>query len=111
MESSQEGNHLAVVELRDESLSVSAPHGKWFASEGRRYGHVIDPRTGCPASRSLLAAIVMPSATDGDALSTGLLALGASFFPMHSKRIARLRAPWSQRKTRMALFTRPAATL
>ena len=81
IQSSQAGNHLAVVELRDESLSVSAPHGKWFTSEGRRYGHVIDSRTGYPASRSLLAAIAMPSATDGDALSTGLLTLGAAFLP------------------------------
>ena len=71
--------HLAVVDLRDTSLSVSAPHGKWFASGGRRYGHVIDPRTGYPASKGLLAALVLPSATDGDALSTGLLALGPDF--------------------------------
>ena len=76
-----EGNYLAVVEMRDVSLSVSAPHGKWFASQGRRYGHVIDPRTGYPTSRGLLAAILMPSATDGDALSTGLLTLGESFLP------------------------------
>ena len=81
MPNEQEGNYLAVVELRDEALSVSAPHGKWFASQGRRYGHVIDPRTGRPTSRSLLAALVMPSATDGDALSTGLLTLGAAFLP------------------------------
>lgn len=78
---SKEGNYLAVVEMRDEALSVSAPHGKWFMSEGRRYGHVIDPRTGYPTSRSVLAAIVMPSATDGDALSTGLLNVGAAFLP------------------------------
>ncbi len=78
----KEGNYLAVVEMRDTSLSVSAPHGKWFMSEGRRYGHVIDPRTGYPTSRSVLAAIVMPSATDGDALSTGLLTLGSAFLPI-----------------------------
>ena len=75
----EEGQTLGVVELYNTSLSVSAPHGKWFASEGRRYGHVIDPRTGYPTSRNLMAAIVVPSATDGDALSTGLLALGQSF--------------------------------
>lgn len=76
---SKEGQNLAVVELQDMSLSVSAPHGKWFASGGKRYGHVIDPRTGYPTSRNLLAAIVMPSPTDGDALSTGLLTLGHAF--------------------------------
>jgi thiamine biosynthesis lipoprotein len=70
------GRYLTQFRLRDESLSVSAPHGKWFASEGRRYGHVIDPRTGYPAGNALLAALVTPSATDGDALSTALLTLG-----------------------------------
>ena len=75
----EEGQNLAVVELQNMGLSVSAPHGKWFASNGKRYGHVIDPRTGYPTSRNLLAAIVMPSPTDADALSTGLLTLGHGF--------------------------------
>ncbi|MCW3054769.1 MAG: hypothetical protein JWN14_3939 [Chthonomonadales bacterium] len=71
------GHYLTQLSLRDESLSVSAPHGKWFASEGRRYGHVIDPRTGYPAGTALLAALVTASATESDALSTALLTLGS----------------------------------
>jgi len=77
----EEGHYLTQVKLRDAALSVSAPHGKWFQSGGRRYGHVIDPRTGYPASRSLLAALVCESATDSDALSTALLTLGEPFLP------------------------------
>lgn len=76
------GNHLTQFRLQDEALSVSAPHGKWFASEGRRYGHVIDPRTGAPAGGALLAALVTASATDSDALSTALLTLGADGLPL-----------------------------
>jgi FAD:protein FMN transferase len=72
---------LTTIALRDAALSVSAPHGKWFQSEGRRYGHVIDPRLGRPASRSLLAATVTDSATDGDAFSTALLVLGPDWLP------------------------------
>ncbi len=72
-----EGNHLTKLKLRDAALSVSAPHGKWFSVNGQRYGHVIDPRTGYPAGRALLAALVTASATDSDALSTALLTLGA----------------------------------
>lgn len=75
------GRHLTQFALQDTTLSVSAPHGKWFASEGRRYGHVIDPRTGYPAGRALLAALVTASATAGDALSTALLTLGAEGLP------------------------------
>jgi thiamine biosynthesis lipoprotein ApbE len=67
---------LAEVWLRDNALSVSAVHGKSFRAEGRRFGHVIDPRTGWPVRDSVLAAAVAPSSTDTDALSTGLLVLG-----------------------------------
>ena len=75
---SEEGTRptaLAVVELRDEALSVSAVWGKSFEMEGRRYGHVIDPRTGWPAPHGLLAAVLHQSATESDALSTAVLLL------------------------------------
>lgn len=77
----EEGEYLAQVKLCDSALSVSAPHGKWFESQGRRYGHILDPRTGRPAGRNLLAALVTESATDSDALSTALLTLGADWLP------------------------------
>jgi len=69
----------AAVPLRDDSLSVSAPHGKYFAAGDRDYGHVIDPRSGEPLRAGLLAAVVCASATDSDALSTALLVLGEPF--------------------------------
>jgi thiamine biosynthesis lipoprotein len=67
---------LATVPLKDESLSVSAVWGRSFQSGDKSYGHVIDPRTGQPVEAALLAAVVLPSATETDALSTALLTLG-----------------------------------
>ncbi|MCB1125472.1 MAG: FAD:protein FMN transferase [Verrucomicrobiae bacterium] len=67
---------VTVVELVDASLSVSAVKGKAFESDGRVYGHVIDPRTGWPVQGAQLAAVVGPGATKTDALSTALLVLG-----------------------------------
>jgi thiamine biosynthesis lipoprotein len=69
---------LTTVVLRDRALGVSAPHGKFFQSEGERYGHVINPRSGRPVRAALLAAVVTDSATEADALSTALLTLGES---------------------------------
>jgi thiamine biosynthesis lipoprotein len=66
-----------VVPLRDEAMSVSAVWGRFFEADGKLLGHVIDPRTGQPASRALLTVVVLPSATETDALSTALLVLGA----------------------------------
>lgn len=67
---------LTQVSLKDEALSVSAVWGKCFIAEGKVLGHVLDPRTGAPATGALLAAVVLPSATETDALSTALLTLG-----------------------------------
>ncbi len=69
---------LASIPLQDEALSVSAVWGKFFQSDGRMLGHVLDPRTGMPVEDSVLAAIVLPSATETDALSTALLVSGAA---------------------------------
>jgi len=67
---------LPVVELVDESLSVSEVRGKAFEHDGLIYGHVIDPRLGRPVSGARSAAVIAASATDSDALSTALLVLG-----------------------------------
>lgn len=67
---------LASVPLKDEAMSVSAIHGRFFEAQGRTYGHILDPRTGEPATGAVLAAVVLPSATETDALSTALLTLG-----------------------------------
>jgi FAD:protein FMN transferase len=68
---------LATVPLQDEALSVSAVWGKCFEHEGKTFGHVLDPRAGQPVASAVLAAVVLPSATETDALSTALLVVGA----------------------------------
>jgi thiamine biosynthesis lipoprotein len=78
---------LAVVPLKDEAMSVSAVWGKVFETNGRVYGHVIDPRKGEPVEAGLLAAAVLSSATETDAFSTALLTLG----PAGQQQIRRLR--------------------
>jgi thiamine biosynthesis lipoprotein len=79
---------LTTVSLRDEALSVSAVWGKFFHADGKMFGHIIDPRTGQPAADAVLAAVVLPSATETDALSTALLTLGSA----GHDQIARLRS-------------------
>jgi thiamine biosynthesis lipoprotein len=79
---------LAVVPLRDEAMSVSAVWGRSFQAEGKTFGHVLDPRTGQPVAGAVLAAVVLPSATETDALSTALLVLGMG----GHKKIAGLRS-------------------
>ena len=68
---------LAIVPLSDSALSVSALWGKSFARGETTYGHVIDPRNGAPAEKTVLAAVSVASATESDALSNALLVLGS----------------------------------
>jgi len=68
---------VVTLPLCDEALSVSAVWGKFFQAEGKNFGHVLDPRTGRPVARAALAVVVLPSATETDALSTALLVEGA----------------------------------
>ena len=73
--------------MRDSALSVSAVWARSFEAGGKKFGHVIDPRTGKPVNKAVLAAVALPSATETDALSTALLVAGAE----GREAIARLR--------------------
>lgn len=68
---------LATVLLHDQAISVSAVWGRCFLAGEKLLGHVLDPRTGRPVQGAVLAAVVLPSATETDALSTALLVLGS----------------------------------
>ena len=65
---------LHLIDLHNESLSVSGIGGKSFIDEeGTEQGHVIDPRTGRPTQCARVAAVVCNSATESDAWATALL--------------------------------------
>jgi thiamine biosynthesis lipoprotein len=70
------GETADVITLHDEALSVSGSLGQTFVINGNRYGHVIDPRSGEPLRRALLACVIAPNATQAEALSKALLVLG-----------------------------------
>src|SRR5260221_3363818 len=53
-----------VIHLRDEAMSVSAIWGRSFQTNGKLYGHVLDPRTGYPAKAAFLAVVLSASATE-----------------------------------------------
>jgi thiamine biosynthesis lipoprotein len=61
---------LAVVRLRDAALSTSGDEEQFFEYGGKRYGHIIDPRTGWPADRVASVTVIAQSAAVTDALAT-----------------------------------------
>ncbi len=71
------GKRLAELRLHDRALGTSGTRTQYFRHQGRRYGHILDPRTGQPADGLLSATVVAPSAAEADALSTAFYVMGA----------------------------------
>ncbi len=67
---------LGGIWLRDCAMGTSGSGKQFFHHRGRRYGHVIDPRTGYPAGDLLALTVLTASAADADACSTGFFVGG-----------------------------------
>ncbi len=70
------GERLATILLKDRSLSTSGSNVQYFRHQGKRYGHILDPRTGWPAEQLLSVSVVAPTAALADALSTAFFVGG-----------------------------------
>jgi thiamine biosynthesis lipoprotein len=71
------GQRLRELALNDIAVSTSGSQKQFFRHGGRRYSHLIDPRTGQPAEGVLTARVLAPSATLAELLSTAFFVLGA----------------------------------
>ena len=67
---------FGMLTLRDQALSTSESLGQWSEIQGRRYGHILDPRDGQPLAARRTAVVVTGDATLAEALSKAVLVLG-----------------------------------
>jgi thiamine biosynthesis lipoprotein len=67
---------LGMVLLRDQALGTSSVTFQHLVHDGRKLGHILDPRTGWPADRLASASAVAPTAAEADALATAFFVLG-----------------------------------
>ncbi|MBX9578739.1 MAG: FAD:protein FMN transferase [Gemmataceae bacterium] len=74
----REDEGIGTVWLRDRGLGVSAATFQHFDYNGRKLGHLLDPRTGWPAEGTAAAAVTAPTAAEADALSTAVFVSGAA---------------------------------
>ncbi|MEK6238639.1 MAG: FAD:protein FMN transferase, partial [Planctomycetales bacterium] len=70
------GKRMARARLRNQGLGTSGSGTQFFRHQGKRYGHVLDPRTGQPAEKTLSVTVAAPSAAEADALSTAFYVMG-----------------------------------
>jgi thiamine biosynthesis lipoprotein len=67
---------IAKAALSDKSISTSGDYERYFISEGKRYHHLLDPRTGYPAGLSRSVTIITDRAAFTDAFATAVFVLG-----------------------------------
>jgi thiamine biosynthesis lipoprotein len=73
------------VEIGERGLATSGPAFRGFEVGGRRWSHLLDPRTGWPVDHLLSVTVVAPTARDADALATAFSVLD----PEESLKLAR----------------------
>lgn len=70
------GVHLGTVWLAGRAMGTSSATFQHFEYNGQKLGHVLDPRTGWPATGVAQVSVIAPTAAEADALSTALFVLG-----------------------------------
>jgi FAD:protein FMN transferase len=67
---------IARMPIQDHAFSTAGDYERGFVLGGRRYHHIIDPKTGYPATASREVTIFAPSAFLADALDDSVFILG-----------------------------------
>jgi len=68
---------VASIALKDdESVFTSGDYERFFQYKGKRYPHIIDPRTGYPADQATSVTVLHTNASIADAAATALFVAG-----------------------------------
>ncbi len=78
--------YLAEVWLNDRALGTSAASFQYLEYEGKKLGHILDPRSGWPTSEMASVSVIASSATLADALSTAFFVGGMSLIEEYCSR-------------------------
>ncbi|RAR46929.1 thiamine biosynthesis lipoprotein [Flavobacterium lacus] len=67
---------FATFPLEDSAVETSGTYEKFVTFNGKRYSHIIDPRTGYPATGIVGVSVFAKTTELADALATGIFVLG-----------------------------------
>ncbi len=67
---------IAVIDISDLAISTSGDYQKYFIKDGKRYHHLLNPRTGHPVNDFQSVTIITDDAALADAFATGIFILG-----------------------------------
>lgn len=72
---------LATLEIDDESVNTHGDYERYFAADGQRYGHLLDPHSGRPARGLRALSVVDADPVRADALGAALFVAGPAQWP------------------------------
>lgn len=67
---------IAYLDLKDEAISTSGDYERFFIKDGKRYHHIIDPKTGYPALGAMATSVIAGKAVLTDGYATGVFIMG-----------------------------------
>ena len=73
----------AEVVLKDQSMSTSGSYEKFFTADGKIYSHVMDPRTGFPASGMISVSVIASRTLDSEAWTKPFFINGRDWASQH----------------------------
>ncbi|MEK7742199.1 MAG: FAD:protein FMN transferase, partial [Nitrospirota bacterium] len=68
---------MATIEMTDMAISTSGDYERYFIIEGKRYHHILNPKTGYPVDECRSVSIIAKDGAVTDPFSTGIFILGA----------------------------------
>jgi len=68
---------MATIEMTDMAISTSGDYERYFIIEGKRYHHILNPKTGYPVDECRSVSIIAKYGAVTDPFSTGIFILGA----------------------------------
>jgi thiamine biosynthesis lipoprotein len=71
-----EGAYFAMVPVSDHAFSTAGDYERSYVIDGKRYHHIIDPKTGRPATASRSVTIWAPTALLADEIDDAVFILG-----------------------------------
>ena len=74
---SEDENFKYIVQLKDESIATSGNYKQFYFKDGKRFSHIIDPKTGHPSQNNLASVtVITKNCMRADTINTAFMVMG-----------------------------------